>query len=207
MGDEARLPHLGRRHRPEAPVDGTGRSVPGQGRKESSRADDHRQAHHRHHRFEGRFDPASGVQGAPRYIVLHVQEGTNESTLAFFAAPGYPGLGDRPDRQRRRNLAIIPESDGPWTNGDVQDPTQLARDGILALGGNPNVWSLTVDLEGSEGDEAPEAQLAATVWQISDWQTRYGIPDENVLRHADINSQRRCPGDALYQTIMSRLSA
>jgi N-acetylmuramoyl-L-alanine amidase len=158
-------------------------------------------------RFEGRLDPASGVQGAPRYVVVHVQGGTNASTLAFFSQPDTQASATVLIGKDGEIWRLIPESDGPWTNGDVQDPTPLARGGILALGGNPNVWSLTVDLEGSEGDEAPEAQLAATVWQIRDWQSRYGIPDENVLRHADINSQRHCPGDALYQTIVSRLSA
>ena len=36
------------------------------------------------HRFESRFDADAGVQGAPRYIVLHIQEGTNEGTWNLF---------------------------------------------------------------------------------------------------------------------------
>jgi hypothetical protein len=98
---------------------------------------------------------------------------------------------------------VIREKDGPWTNGDVMEPTARATNGILALGGNPNIWSLTIETEGSSGDNPPKAQLNAIVWQVRDWMARYDIPLTNVIRHADINQVSRgfCPGDALFNKV------
>ena len=54
----------------------------------------------------------------------------------------------------------------------------------------------------------PQAQLDAIVWQVEQWQTRYDIPDENVIRHADINQidKEFCPGDVLYNRVMGIIS-
>lgn len=152
-------------------------------------------------RYIGRFGMS------PKIIVLHIQEGYNWGSWQHFhvvSASSTVLIG--------RNGAIwrlVPESDGPWTNGDVASPTAIGWEVINKFGPDPNPYSLTIETEGFTGDPAPEAQLQAIVWQIHTWMKTYNIPLRYVIRHADINSvtRPRCPGDALYNEVINRLKS
>ena len=154
---------------------------------------------------------------APSFIVLHIQDGATHGSLDHWVA-GHkwredPATGqwvetDQPIQasatvmiQKDGSvLRVIPEEHGPWTNGDVTNPTAQAA-GLLALGPNPadpdpNHFCLTIEAEGKPSDAMPDAQLAAVVWQCQTWIDRYGIPIANILPHSAINSVGRahCPG-------------
>lgn len=151
-------------------------------------------------RIIGRY----GMQ--PKVIVLHIQEGYNSGSWQYFhvvSASSTVLIGQNGDIWR-----LVPESDGPWTNGDVKSPTARGWAIINKYGADPNVYSLTIETEGFTGWwPKPQEQLDAVVWQIRQWMDRYDIPLENVIKHAEINSvdRRYCPGDAFYNYVIAEL--
>jgi hypothetical protein len=142
----------------------------------------------------------------PKIIVLHIQEGYNLGSWQHFHAVSASStvlIGKTGDIWR-----LVPEEDGPWTNGDVNRPSAKGLAIINKYGADPNVYSLTIETEGFTGEwPKAQAQLDSVVWQIATWQKKYNIPLENVLRHADINSVSRpnCPGNAFYNYVISKL--
>lgn len=95
----------------------------------------------------------------------------------------------------------VPEQHGPWTNGDVNKPSQQMVSIMNRYGWDPNVYTLSVEHEGKSGGlPYTDAQLKASVWQAWDWITRYGedlvvlVP----LGHYETNSVHRpnCPDPA-----------
>ena len=144
----------------------------------------------------------------PRYVVLHVQDGTNQGSLDWFQQATTQSSMTVLVSRDGEVWRVVREKDGPWSNGGVQDPTPKAQNGILALGGNPNIWTLSISAEGQSGDEPTAEQVEAIGWQVRDWMDRYGIPADNVLRHADLDQANRgsCPGDGLYDVVMTALA-
>lgn len=158
--------------------------------------------------INSRFENRDG--GAPRYIVNHIQDGYTAGSLQWWAR----GAGVQASSTVMANrdgsiLKIVPEQHGPWTNGDTCNPTPKSA-GLLALGGNPNRWSLTLEAEGKPGVSAvsyTEAQLRAICWQFADWMIRYNLPLANVISHASINqcSRSQCPGEANMLRVLDEL--
>lgn len=159
--------------------------------------------------IRNRFENRNGY-GAPRFIVNHIQDGTTPGSLNWWATgPGVQASSTVMANRDGSILRIIPEQHGPWTNGDVCNPTAKSA-GLRALNGNPNVWCLTLEAEGKPGISAvsyTEAQLQAILWQYADWMTRYDIPLANVLSHASINfcSRQHCPGEANQLAVLDGL--
>ncbi len=145
------------------------------------------------HKFVNRYDPNSGVTGRPTHIVLHIQDGSTPGSLTHWT--GVEASSTVMIQRDGSILKVIAEADGPWTNGDVKSPTTQSA-GLRNQGGNPNIWSLTIEAEGRPEDAMPQAELDATIWQVKSWQSQYGISDDKVLPHASINSVSRanCPG-------------
>ncbi len=156
-----------------------------------------------------------GRNGAtPKVICLHTQEGVTRGSLDWWVngvVNGNPVQASSTVTVQRDGsiLRIIPEADGPWTNGDVNSPTRQSAY-LRSFGGNPNIWSLTIEAEGRPGDAMPAAQLDAILWQIRDWSGRYSIPlnRDRVIPHASINSVTRagCPG-GYYDRVMAALES
>jgi hypothetical protein len=148
--------------------------------------------------------------GTPSFIVLHIQDGTTPGSLSYWSSSAIDASSTVMVNKDGSVLRIIPEKDGPWTNGDVMGPSAEANE-ILALGGNPNNWSLTVEAEGHPDDAMPDVQRQAIVWQVEDWIIRYPRVLEHtwsILRHAFINSvtRSRCPG-AYFQPVVDAVNA
>lgn len=158
--------------------------------------------------FEGvtRYIPNRyGAQ--PRIIVIHVQQGTNNGSWQHFHAVSASAtvlIGKNGDIWR-----LVPEQHGPWTNGDVNNPTALGREIIQKFGADPNVVSLTIECEGYTNNmPLTGAQMDSVVWQVATWQKQYGIPDRYVIRHADINQVDRpyCPNPNFFNEVKRRLA-
>jgi hypothetical protein len=143
--------------------------------------------------------------GSPQFIFLHIQDGSTAGSLDWWANGYTNGVKVTASatvmvQKDGSVLRIIPEQHGPWTNGDVNRPTAQASD-VLALGGNPNNWSLTVEAEGGPWDQMPAAQRDAIIWVVQDWYIRYPAIRQRgaaaMKRHGWINSVSRpnCPGD------------
>lgn len=144
---------------------------------------------------------------APRAIFIHIQEGSNWGSWQWFhqvQASSTVLLGKNGDIWR-----IVPEDKAPWTNGDVKSPTARGTALMNKFGWDPNLYSLTIETEGFSGHTVPELQMQSLVWQVQDWQKRYGLTNADVYRHADVNQVTRpgCPGDALFNELMRRLES
>lgn len=155
------------------------------------------------------------IQGAPAYIVLHIQEGSTPGSLEHFVHGRYPD-GSKVQAsctvtiQRDGSiLRVIPERDGPWTNGAVRNPTARGR-AMTARGGNPNLWTLSLEMEGRHNRAITEAQIRSAEWWIRDAARRHQIPldRDHILRHADVDGVQRanCPG-LYFEPLMRRLEA
>ena len=147
--------------------------------------------------LSNRFENRSGAD--PRAIVLHIQEGRTFGSLDWWVhGPGVQASATVMIQFDGSILRVIPEEHGPWTNGDVNNPTPQASQ-LLALEGNPNIWTLSIEAEGWWNGDHPQPQVDAIVWQVRQWQQRYGIPTSMVLPHSSINSIDRanCPGNYL----------
>lgn len=149
-------------------------------------------------------------------IVLHIQEGTSWGSWTWFhqVSASSTVFANRDGSIWR----LVPESDGPWTNGDVCSPTNVGRTIMNNYGGDPNYYTLSIETEGYASSNnpmgwaswpKPQAQLDAVVWQVMDWMKRYNIPLERVIRHADINQCDRpgCPGDTYYNYVIAAVKA
>jgi len=133
----------------------------------------------------------------PRAIVWHIQDGSTPGSLAWWLdGPNVSASATVMIQRDGSILRVIPEAHGPWTNGDVNAPTDWGRR-VAALGnGDPNAVTLSIEAEGKPWDEMPAAQDAAIIWQTRDWMARHGIAAADVGPHAALNSVSRpnCPG-------------
>lgn len=136
-----------------------------------------------------RFHNRNG--GRPRRVLLHIQDGSTRGSLGWWASPDVQASSTVMIQKDGSILQVVPEQHGPWTNGDVRYPT-AAGARLVAMGGNANNWSLTIEAEGGPWDAMPTAQLNAIIWQVQDWYSRYpeiaadGL--DGLLRHADVNT-------------------
>lgn len=143
---------------------------------------------------------------SPKIIVLHIQEGHNWGSWEWFhqtTASSTVMIAPNGDIWR-----VVEEQHGPWTNGDVKNPTKKGQAIMAKFGPDPNYYTLSIETDGFTGEwPKPTAQLDSVVWQIKQWMKQYSIPLENVIRHADINHVDRvyCPGDDYYNYVLQRL--
>ena len=154
-----------------------------------------------------RFNKRNGAH--PQFVVLHIQDGTTNGSLAYWASSAVEASSTVMINKDGSILQIIGEEHGPWTNGDVIGPTAEAAE-ILALGGNPNIWSLTCEAEGKPDDAMPQVQLDAIVWWVEDCLMRYPAilkHTYSILRHGWINSatRSRCPG-AYFDRVLTAIN-
>ena len=153
------------------------------------------------HKFPGR----SGRK--PLAIVLHIQEGTTMGSLNWWASGNADASSTVMVQLDGSVLRVIPETDGPYTNGDVSRPSAKGQALITRIGGaNPNLVTLSMEIEGYSGDLLTAGPLNAVCWQASEWMTAFGLTVNDIYRHADINSTTRagCPG-VLFDQVMTAL--
>lgn len=155
----------------------------------------------------GMCSPRYGVR--PSRIILHIQDGITVGSLDWWVNGYINGQKVQASAtvliQRDGSiLRCIPEAFGAWTNGDIQSPSAQARQ-LLALSGSIHAHCLTIEFEGKPDVPLTLEQQAAGVWQIQDWESRYGIPHdrEHVLPHSAINSvsRSRCPSATIYEPL------
>lgn len=163
------------------------------------------------HTFNGRYFPAKAKYSsrygmAPKAIFIHIQEGSNWGSWLWW----YDNVQASSTILLSKTgeiWQVVPEHLAPWTNGDVMSPTSRGRALINRWGGNPNTYSLTIELEGFTGNTVPDAQKKALVWQVREWMRKYNLTVDDVYRHADVNqvTRPRCPGDAIFNWLIAEL--
>lgn len=156
----------------------------------------------RNNKFAGR--PA-GIKG----IVLHIQEGTSRGSLNWWCnGPNVQASSHIMAQKDGSILRIVYDTDGAWTNGDVQNPSARGKELMAtAPNVNPNRYTLTIEAEGYTNDTMPAAQVDAICWMCATWMVRHNLKIKDIYRHADINSVSRanCPGK-YFDVVIQRLT-
>lgn len=133
----------------------------------------------------------------PLIIVVHIQDGTNWGSWDWW----HHVTASSTVMISRKGVIwrVVPEEYGPWTNGDVQNPSAEMVAVMNKYGWDPNAYTLSIELEGYAHTPNPMGwdvgftpeQWEATKWQITQWQNKYDIPDNMVFMHSMINSVTR----------------
>ena len=106
-----------------------------------------------------------------RAIFLHVQEGRTVDSLGWWArGKGVQASSSVIVDLDGRIVRCVPDDRGPWTNGEVRNPSPRGK-ALLERhpGVNPNVYSVTLEAEGFSAGEHPEAQLRSIAWMCRAW--------------------------------------
>lgn len=143
-------------------------------------------------------------------IGLHVQDGYTSGSLTHWL--GVSASSTIMVQQDGSLLRVIPEVDGPWTQGDVNSPDSRARKLLDRYGWDPNVWSLTIEAEDARTLKINAAQERTIAWQIREWQRKYpklAAADwaDRVLGHYEINAVNKAGCGKYRDAMVSSLLA
>lgn len=138
------------------------------------------------------YTPGRGGQ-KPEIIVIHVMAGTLVGTDAWFANPAsdvssHYGIGKNGEIHQ-----YVKESDTAWANGRVKYPTSTI---VKEKGGNPNVYSISIENEGYDLSKAPKVHLETLKGLIANICIKNNIPNdrEHIIGHYEIYSLKpNCP--------------
>lgn len=138
---------------------------------------------------------ASGRGGhRPEALVIHVMEGTMESTLSWFRSPASKVSAHYGVSRAGEVVQYVRDEDTAWHAGRVLRPTAemvLERPGV-----NPNLWTIGIEHEGGADQEPTSAQLAASAELMAMLADRWQIPLDlrHVIPHRAIYAAKTCPG-------------
>jgi len=83
----------------------------------------------------------------------------------------------------------VPDERNAWHAGIVDKPPPA-----WLPDGNPNNWTLGVELVGDTTTPYTDEQYASLVWWIRGKMQRHGFPSTNICAHSDLYRQRGDPG-------------
>ena len=143
----------------------------------------------------------------PEAIGLHVQWGNTPGSLRHWL--GVEASATVMVQRDGSILKVIPEADGPWTQGDVNNPGSRARRLLDRFGPDPNVYSLTIEAEDERTEQVTETQTRTILWQIRAWQRSWPhlADPERILGHFEINSVDRARCGRYRDAIVRELVA
>jgi hypothetical protein len=147
---------------------------------------------------------ASGRSGhRPEALVIHVMEGTMESTLSWFRSPASKVSSHYGVSREGEVVQYVRDEDTAWHAGRVLRPTAemvLERPGV-----NPNLWTIGIEHEGGANQEPTSAQLAASAELMKMLSDRWNIPLDlrHVIPHRAIYAEKTCPGRIEVGTLIS----
>lgn len=144
-----------------------------------------------------------GISG----IVIHVMEGTMDSTASWFKSARSQVSAHYGVSKAGEIVQYVTEENTAWHAGRVVSPTaQIVLD---HPGVNPNNYTIGIEHEGDGSDDLEDAQRAASVALIKDICARRNIPIDryHIVAHHEIFSPKTCPGaidvDALVADCLS----
>lgn len=137
------------------------------------------------------FNP--GRQGAvPLAVVVHRMLGTMKGTHAWFNNP-------KSRSSAHFGVALdgvihhyVGEENTAWANGKAIRPTWQKLQNNLS----PNLYTLSIELEGYYNEHVCGPQLSSTAWLVKGLSERWKIPLNrlHVIAHNEINATKKCPG-------------
>lgn len=149
-----------------------------------------------------RFTDRQGKRAAA--IFWHIQDGTTVGSLDWWTV--HEASSTYLLNRDGSLVSCIPEQHGPWTNGAVRNPTAKWQAFAREHPGNPNLYTISIEMEGRPFGGITEAQLETAVWLGRDLMDRYALGLDDHYRHADVDSVQRpnCPGP-YFDQLMGRL--
>lgn len=133
----------------------------------------------------------------PIAIVLHICEGTEEGTVAWFQNPKSDVSAHYLVCKNGHIINFVPEENTAWHAGYVYNPTwKLIKNKI-----NPNLYTIGIEHEGFADEPAPLLQLAASARLIASIAARWNIPRDtcHIIGHNMINGHKTCPGRGILR--------
>lgn len=139
---------------------------------------------------------ATGRIFKPEVHVIHIMQGTLKGTDQHFnnpkvSASTHYGIGKNGEIHQ-----YVRDEDAAWGNGLVTNPNwpgEKKHPGV-----NPNLYTLSYELEGMSGDVPTEEQFQALLYLLKLKSAAYGIPFEkdSFIGHYLIDPVNRagCPG-------------
>lgn len=161
---------------------------------------------------------SSSRQGqVPFVIVNHISAGTMNSMDSWFTTPGNQvssaHFGIARDGRIHQYVSI---SEMAWANGlSAGQYTRATAPVIAAMGINPNLYTVSIEHEGTDGN-LTEVQFQASVWLHrhirqyiqNKWNRTISLDQKHVIGHYQINPVQKpnCPGPyfpwkRLYETL------
>ena len=146
-------------------------------------------------------------------ILLHVQEGTTPGSLDWWLNGWVNGQKVQASatmmaQQDGSLLEVIDPDDGPWTNGDTCSPNAWGQRFLAECrGGNPNLFTESIEVEGMWNGAHSNEQLDAVAWWVQSRMAARGLTRQDVGRHGWLNacSRANCCGDLIWNGVMARL--
>ena len=141
--------------------------------------------------FKDRRDPKTGLSYKPKALVLHITDGTLESTLNHFKNPRSNASSNYIVDPQGNWISMVDEKNAAWANGKVVDPIWKGyTEGI-----NPNLQTISVEVV-SFGGFPNLKQWISWARGCKEICQRHGwtVNDLQVVNHFEINSQKTCPG-------------
>jgi N-acetyl-anhydromuramyl-L-alanine amidase AmpD len=132
-------------------------------------------------------------------IVIHIEAGTEEGTINWFANPKSHVSAHYSVSKTGQVYQHVPEDLVAYHAG-IPKPCVWADESKNPYPGrNPNVYSVGIEHEGfDDGQSWPEAQVQASAALVADICTRHQIPIDraHVVGHHEIFAGHSCPGSA-----------
>lgn len=143
----------------------------------------------------------------PDCIVIHISTGSFASCINWFADPSSKVSSHYLISLTGQVVQFVKEEDTAWANGVVVNPTsKLVKSRV---GVNPNKYTISIEHEGKDLSQAPQAQIEASARLIKEIATRWSMPidREHIIGHNEIKSTKPfCPATnmSVVDTIITK---
>lgn len=129
----------------------------------------------------------------PEIIVIHISAGSLTSMTSWFSTPNSQASAHYGIGKDGSILQYVLEENKAWTNGRVNNPSyKLYKQGV-----NPNLYTISIENEGQDLDDAPVEQMRTLCELIKDIAKRWNIPldRDHIIGHFEIDAINRpyCP--------------
>lgn len=130
----------------------------------------------------------------PEIVVLHIMAGSLSGTDAWFKNSGsqvssHYGIGENGEIHQ-----YVDESDTAWANGRVSGATSKIVNKHAGI--NPNLFSISIEHEGSDLSKQPFSEIKASAELVADICKRNNIPmdRDHIIGHYEIFAGKpNCP--------------
>lgn len=141
----------------------------------------------------------------PEIIVIHISTGSLSSCISWFANPISQVSSHYLIGIKGEVIQFVDEKDKAWANGGVFKPTyKLYKPNV-----NPNLYSVSLENEGTDLAKAPATQLSTLVELIKDICGRYNIPidRDHIIAHWEISTVNKVNCPSSDHSIMDKIVA